>query len=226
MQKQREILAGGKEGASKQQAAELKALATDDRNKLLVEAGVKPPPGKVSAASRHALTADLKLPWFQQRKLQRRLKQFGVQIQSERVMREQISADLPFELVCYNVPLSVSKSSKEQTIEERPVVCFTDLPGLVHHYISQHDKAQQLTWHGGAIPATDIFVKLGDHGGGSFKMSFQLSNATNPNSVKNTVVFLAFGAKNTYDNLAQMLKPYAEQISFFFFSFLFTHHLH
>ena len=35
----------------------------------------------------------------------------------------------------------------------------------------------------------------GDHGGGSFKMSFQVDNVENPNRKDNTVVFSIFEAK-------------------------------
>ena len=37
-------------------------------------------------------------------------------------------------------------------------------------------RTQALTWHDGSIPRDEIWVKLGgDKGGGSFKMSFQVS---------------------------------------------------
>lgn len=38
-------------------------------------------------------------------------------------------------------------------------------------------SAQALTWHKGGIPQGEIWLKLGgDKGGGSFKMSFQVSH--------------------------------------------------
>ena len=43
----------------------------------------------------------------------------------------------------------------------------------------------------------EIHIKIGgDHGGGSFKMSFQVANVENPNRKDNTVVFSIFEAKD------------------------------
>ena len=48
----------------------------------------------------------------------------------------------------------------------------------------------------------EIHVKIsGDHGGGSFKMSYQIANVSNPNSKENTVVFSIFEAKDSRVNL-------------------------
>ena len=211
--KVRHIVAGGKEGAESQQAAELRILNKESQDELLIAAGIKPPQGEVNASCGLAMKADLRLPWHQMRKLTRWLKHLGVTMQSERCMRQKIAEELPFELTAERLPLCVKKSGKEQMIEERPVVRFAELRQLVMHYITKHSDAGQLTWHDGAIPATDISVKIGgDHGGGSFKMSFQLANAPNPNSVKNTVVFLAAGAKDTYSNLSTLLQPFVQEI--------------
>ena len=213
IQQVRQVLAGGKEGAKNQQAAELRVLSKSSQDDLLVAAGIKPPPGQVGASCGLAIKADLRLPWFQMRKLTRWLKHLGLSMQSERAMREYIAEELPFELLAERIPLSVRKSAKEQSIEERPVVRFQDLCQLVMHYIKQHSDAGQLTWHDGAIPATNLSVKLGgDHGGGSFKMSFQLANAPSPNAVKNTVVFLAASAKDTYSNLCTLLQPFTGEV--------------
>ena len=39
-----------------------------------------------------------------------------------------------------------------------------------------------LTWHQGAIPSNELWVKLGgDKGHGSFKLNLQLVNTANPN---------------------------------------------
>ena len=101
-------MAGGQEGARAQQAPELRALTTPQLDQLLVDAGVKPPPGK-AAASGLAIKANLKLPWHQMRKLQRWLKHFGVTVQSERSMRTQVAAELPLELLAEYVPLATKK---------------------------------------------------------------------------------------------------------------------
>ncbi|XP_057313753.1 uncharacterized protein LOC130655069 isoform X2 [Hydractinia symbiolongicarpus] len=59
----------------------------------------------------------------------------------------------------------------------------------------------------------EIHVKIGgDHGGGSFKLSFQICNTKNPNSKSNTVVFSIFEAKDRRSNLKIGTSRFTEQI--------------
>ena len=70
-----------------------------------------------------------------------------------------------------------------------------------------------MTWHNGAIPEDEIWLKVGgDMGSGTFKMCFQLCNTDNPNSSQNTCVFAIFEAPDTYANLWIALDCYKEQI--------------
>ena len=58
---------------------------------------------------------------------------------------------------------------------------------LVHHKFIQNNEMQ---------------VKIGgNHGGGSFKMSYQIANVHNQNSTDNTIVFSIFEAKNYHTNI-------------------------
>ena len=60
----------------------------------------------------------------------------------------------------------------------------------------------------------EVHIKIGgDHGGGSFKMSYQLANQKNPNSKANTVVFSLFEAKDNKINLKTALSQYKESIT-------------
>lgn len=63
------------------------------------------------------------------------------------------------------------------------------------------------------IPPDEIHVKIGgDHGGNSFKMSFQVVNVDNPNSIDNTCVFCLYEGKDTRTNLRLCLERYKAQI--------------
>ena len=53
---------------------------------------------------------------------------------------------------------------------------------------------------------------VGDNGGGSFKLSFQIANTSNPNAICNTIPFLVFDAPDTVENLTMTLKPYCAQV--------------
>ncbi|CAH1248635.1 Hypp8330 [Branchiostoma lanceolatum] len=70
-----------------------------------------------------------------------------------------------------------------------------------------------LTWHAGKIPEKEIWVKVGgDHGGGSFKMAFQILNKERPNSKSNTTVFCIFNAKDSRENLNLATSRFATEI--------------
>ena len=59
-----------------------------------------------------------------------------------------------------------------------------------------------------------LLVKIGgDHGGGSLKLSFQLGNVAQLNSIKNTVPFLVAAAMDSASNVATSLQPYSRQIA-------------
>lgn len=70
-----------------------------------------------------------------------------------------------------------------------------------------------LTWHHGAIPHDEIWVKFGgDKGHGSFKFNLQLYNVDHPNSQKNTVLISIFKAGDNITNLHTGLDMYKEHI--------------
>ena len=59
----------------------------------------------------------------------------------------------------------------------------------------------------------EIHLKIGgDHGGGSFKMSFQVANVVNPNRKDNTVVFSIFETKDYRVNMKLALERFKTQI--------------
>ena len=59
----------------------------------------------------------------------------------------------------------------------------------------------------------DVHVKISDdHGGGSFKMSYQIANVANPDSKDNTLVFSLFEAKDYRINMKTGLSRFAQQI--------------
>ncbi|CAH1242529.1 Hypp6804 [Branchiostoma lanceolatum] len=70
-----------------------------------------------------------------------------------------------------------------------------------------------LTWHTENIPEKEIWVKVGgDHGGGSFKMAFQILNKERPNCKSNTNVFCIFNAKDSRENLNLATSRFATEI--------------
>ena len=59
----------------------------------------------------------------------------------------------------------------------------------------------------------EVHVKIGgDHGGGSFEMSYQIANVANPNNKDNTLAFSLFEAKDYQINMKTGLSRFAHQI--------------
>ena len=66
------------------------------------------------------------------------------------------------------------------------------------------------------IPDDEIFLKIGgDHGGGSFKMSFEVANVEHPNKPENIVLFSVMEAKDNKSNLMLCLERFKTHIAMF-----------
>ena len=80
--------------------------------------------------------------------------------------------------------------------------------------LDKYDKQGRLTWHDGAIPDDEIWVKIGgDHGGGSFKLMLQIANLHNPNSKFNTCLIQMVECKDSAENLRRLLGPMRDELS-------------
>ena len=80
-------------------------------------------------------------------------------------------------------------------------------------YSLYHRSGPGLTWHNGAIPSTELWLKLGgDKGRGSFKLNLQLVNTSNPNSMKRTTLLSVFKAGDSTTNLHTALDMYREHV--------------
>ena len=61
--------------------------------------------------------------------------------------------------------------------------------------------------------SNEVHVKIGgDHGGGSFKMSYNIANVANPNSKDNVLVFSLFETKNYQINMKTGLSRFSQQL--------------
>ena len=64
------------------------------------------------------------------------------------------------------------------------------------------------------IPKDEIHVKIGgDHGGGSFKMSYQIASVMHPNKLENTVIFSISTNKDSRANLRICLERFKTHIT-------------
>ncbi len=118
-----------------------------------------------------------------------------------------------------------------EQIKEVPFVYSPNLMITIAELVDKHDRwytisiyvsnitgsiltrCSGLTWHRGAIPSNELWLKLsGDKGRGSFKLTLQLVNTHHPNSLKNTHVVSIFKAGDSVANLHTALDIYAEHV--------------
>ena len=100
-----------------------------------------------------------------------------------------------------------------------------DLPGFVSALFDQYEEVNQLSWHDGASPQNEIFMKVagdhggaspqneifikvaGDHGRDSFKFMLQVGSVKTPNSKNNTFLLAIVNAKDFHKNIRRVLRP-------------------
>ena len=100
--------------------------------------------------------------------------------------------------------------SNQYKVCSAPLAYIEDFPSHVLNLLDMLDENGLLLFES---DIEDIHLKIGgDHGGNSFKMSFQIVNMKKPNSKENTMVFAMFEAKDYRSNLEIALNMYKQQI--------------
>ena len=198
---------GANEGARAQEVAGQQRMSKKEQDKLLIEAGIgeKTP----EAGTALAIKANLNLPWLKLRKLRRLLKRCNVELQSEQGICQFIATKLP----AYTAE-RIAMVSGQGEVQHTNCVHFPDLVAIVMHYLDWHDAKGLLTWHEGAIPDDQIWVKIGgDHGGGMFKSCLQIANVAHPNSITRTIPIIVFSEKDSPANLETAIGRYRQQVT-------------
>ncbi|CAH1277066.1 ST8SIA1 [Branchiostoma lanceolatum] len=171
---------------------------------------------RVQIPDGHLLSAkaDLNLTYHQTRGLKRWLKDQGVAMKSEKTTRRIANPLLqPHAVTGELLPLTTKDNEGCRTVKLLPSAAVQSMAVTVEDNIMRNAEAGNLTWHQGLIPQDELWIKiLGDHGGGTFKMAFQILNVGNPNSKTNTVVFSLFSAKDTRENLRTATSRFATEI--------------
>ena len=169
-------------------------------DKLLRSSGVTIA-GNPKSGTALAIKANLSLPWAGVRKLRCWFTMFGVPSESEGEKRAQLAEELPFQVLVDELPLF----NRAGDIIMTPVMrygdllkfAYGDLLKVVLHYLDMYDSAKILTWRDGAIPESEVWIKIGgDQGGKSFKMLFQVANLDQLNALQYTIPFLVFAGKD------------------------------
>ena len=162
------------------------------------------------------------------------LKVFKISLGSERKQRIHAKGLLGDNLTTEEAVFSFPLKSGGEELRAAPFVYVPDLVEKVTNILTENKRygfnftcmcqcllapllpcrANRLTWHKGAIPADEVWLKLGgDKGHGSVKMNFQWVNTETPNSKHNTCVFGFFKAGDSPTNLQVALGQYKEQVT-------------
>ncbi|XP_019616490.1 PREDICTED: uncharacterized protein LOC109464011 [Branchiostoma belcheri] len=210
LQALRQVTNGGDTGL--QLARELRLVPRDELQDLLKSVSldqIRIPDGHLLAAK-----VDLNMTYRQTRELKRWLKEYNITLESERTSR-QITKSLLEEhgVWCQLLPFTARDGDGGHTVKLLPAAAVNSLRATVDAIVRRNAEEGKLTWHEGVIPAGELWIKiLGDHGGGSFKMAFQVLNKESPNSRTNTVVFNIFNAKDSRENLATGMGRFSQEI--------------
>ncbi|GFN96998.1 amine oxidase [Plakobranchus ocellatus] len=203
----REAIAGtSKEAAQTQHTHKLNRLSNPVRREVFKEAGLE---GTVHIDKHHALAMKVAvgLTYSQQREMRRVLKGRGVKIAHEgaerKVAKELIGDDVTVTEMLF--------SSADDDLVEKSMVKLTNISEKLTKLLES--QRESLTWHDGAIPENEVWVKVGgDHGQGSLKFSLAVVNTKNPNSKDNNILIGMANIKDSRENIEIFFEPVRKQL--------------
>ena len=162
-----QTVCGGPTGAR----ARENRLSIAEKDKLLLDIGLHPTAPSLGTAL--AIKAALAPSFSKFRQLRIWLKSMGVELESERKIRAFIATQVP------NYSVKTAPTMKRNgDLRMAAVVYFPDLVSAVMFFLDKLDSVNRLTWSNG-IPESEVWINIGgDHGGGTFKLSFLVSKQT------------------------------------------------
>ncbi|XP_070549699.1 uncharacterized protein [Ptychodera flava] len=213
IQKLRDQLSGGESGVREQLTHEMKSLDKSERAAILSNLGLLPDMQEGDGLS---LKVDMRLTWYQFRKLKQWLRKWKLSLRSEAEDRREFATLIP-SIYTEHLPFmfTIKTSTGKQASEIRLApLAGCDILKLVVQHLEANERLGRLTWHGGSIPQDIIQVKVGgDKGGGSMKFVFEICNLDHPNAKENTVIWLMFEAGDNHHNLKLALENYINSVN-------------
>ena len=209
----------GEDDTLSQMSSELKRLDKEERQEVCGAAGLKP--ARITADMGLALKSDMNISWAQRDKMQRFLKEIGVEQDNKMKQRNRKNELLGDHLISKMVNFEFRDEDKNIFIKPAPLVYVKNIQEFLMERLDDLAEHGMLTWHqdpngrhsGGSLPLNKIFVKVGgDKGQGSMKVTLQICNVHKPNSPDNTLLLAVYEAGDSYNNLATALDGIAQQI--------------
>ena len=188
----------------------LKGFDSEERQKILEVGQIEK--SRITADNLVAMKADLSMPWEKMKAMARWLNKFNISTDSnakQRVVAKKWHCDA---FVVEDAPFTfpVKDRRNQFKILSAPYAYILNFAQHVLLLLDLLDEHGQLIFEN---PEDPVLVKIGgDHGGNSFKMTYQIVNVDKPNSKENTMVFCMFEAKDYRTNLEVALSMYKKEI--------------
>ena len=223
IRKARRFIAGrSRSSYTKQLCSEIKSLPKVKRLEIGKKTGLAPHK-ELTARMGLMMKAHANLSNRQSLKIKQCLKLLGVNYKTElaeRIEKKQILSGT--EIICSNMNFEFREAENKKAVNGiviKPAACAR-VPSVVDmtiDYLERYSKSGYLTWRDGAIPADEIWAKVGgdkggDKGANSTKLCLQILNLKTPNSVDFTHIFCNFYAPDNRTNLGLTIPLYSNQI--------------
>ena len=219
IRKARRFLSGRTRSSyDKQLCSEIRSLPKVKRLEIGKRTGLAPHK-ELTARMGLMMKAHANLSNRQSLKIKQCLKLLGVNYKTEAAERLERNKILSHtEIVCSSMNFEFKELENRKAVNGiviKPAACAraSNLIDITTDFLDRYNHKNYLTWRDGAIPADEIWVKVGgDKGNESTKLCFQILNMRNPNSVDFTHVFCMFYAHDYRTNLGLTIPLYADQI--------------
>ncbi|XP_071490789.1 uncharacterized protein [Diadema antillarum] len=156
--------------STRQQLDELKHLRSDAEVTDLLQSG-----GallKIPTTDLVELKSFFNLSWTRLRKLKKWLYERKISTANEQDVREAHKHIIQDNLVgAWQLLHFYTEEGHAQEIRRAPIVTVKSIKDKVFSILDEYNELNQLTWHDGAIPTSEVWLKLGgDKGADTFKM--------------------------------------------------------
>ena len=160
-----------------------------------------------------ALQTHAQLSYCQFNKIKRFLRGYSLHFENEGAVRKELKRLSAHKIDILEKDFEFNNENGDVITKTTPFLKISNLKIFTEKVLNDYSNKKLLTWHDGAIPEGEIWVKIGgDHGRDSFKVSYQIANVDKPNSKQFTFMIGYAKVKDTPHNLKLIFDEFKENI--------------